>query len=115
MRLPVRIPSAAPTGISSQGRTKNGAITYAARRMPSAIGSVRTPPARSPLMSEKSFVDAAPRRKNMKIDPMNHGSIVVARATIVQPATLSRHPRGMAMVRFAPSGWAFVRPNAGTE
>ena len=51
----------------------------------------------------------------MKTEPMNHGSAVVACATIVQPATFKRQPRGIAIVRFAPIGCAFVRPNAGTE
>ena len=113
--LPVRMCVAAPSGMSSQGKTKNGAIIQAARFTPNVIGSVRQPPARSPSMSLKSFVDAAPRRKSMNTEPMNHGSAVVAWATIVQPATFSRQPRGMAMVRFAPIGCALVRPSAGTE
>src|ERR1051325_5957848 len=109
------MPGGAPTGIRSHGRTKNGAIIQAARRTPKAIGSVRQPPARSPAVSLESFVEAAPRRKTRKIEPMNHGSAVFACATIVQPATFNRHPRGMAIVRFAPIGCAFVRPRAGIE
>ena len=66
-------------------------------------------------MSLKSFVDAAPRRKSMKIEPMYHGSATFACATIVQPATFKRQPRGMAIVTFAPIGCFFVRPNAGAE
>ena len=51
----------------------------------------------------------------MKMLPMYHGSTKKARATIVQPATFSRHPRGIAIVTFAPIGSRFVRPNAGAE
>src|SRR5438132_1632231 len=107
----------------SHGKTKNGAIIQAALRTPKRIGSVRQPPARSPSISEKSFVEAAPNRKNMNTEPMNQGSLDArngaraanAYATIVHPATLSRQPRGIAIVRFAPIACAFVRPNAGTE
>src|ERR1041384_1673299 len=74
------MPVAAPMGVRSHGRTKNGAIIHAARRTPNTMGSVRQPPRRSPSISLKSFVDAAPRRKKPKIAPMNHGSATVARA-----------------------------------
>jgi hypothetical protein len=47
--------------------------------------------------------------------PMYHGSATSARATIVQPATFSRQPRGIAIVTFAPMACRFVRPNAGAE
>src|SRR3954471_24044449 len=109
------MPVSAPIGVSSQGKMKNGAIIHDARLTPKTIGRVRQPPARSPSMSLKSFVDAAPSRKNMKIEPMNQGSAYVARATIVHPAAFNKHPRGIAMVRLAPIGCAFVLPNAGTE
>ena len=70
---------------------------------------------RSPSMSEKSLVVAAPRRKRPKIEPMYHGSRWYTDATIDQPATFRRQPRGTAMVTFAPMGCAFVRPHAGAE
>src|SRR5687768_14640334 len=97
MRLPAESGSSSvtPSGMSSQGSTKNGAIIHAAFFTPKTIGSVRQAPARSPSMSEKSFVDAAPSRKSMKTMPMNHGSLDArygafaenAYATIVHPAT----------------------------
>ena len=54
-------------------------------------------------MSAKSLVDAAPRRKRPKMLPMYHGSRPRIVFTVDQPATLSRTPRGMAMVMFARS------------
>src|SRR6185436_10971313 len=105
----------APTGIRSHGSTKKGEIMYAALRTPYLIGSVMHRAIRSPSISEKSFVVAAPSRNRPKIDPMYHGSKWKTDATIDQPATLSRQPRGIAIVTFAPMGCALVRPQAGAE
>ena len=66
-------------------------------------------------MSEKSFVVEAPSRKNMKMPPMNQGSTWKIDATIDQPATLSRQPRGTAMVTLAHMPCRLVRPRAGAE
>ena len=85
-------------------------MIQAAFRGPCRIGSVLQPPARSPSMSAKSLVEAAPTRKSMKIEPMHHGSQWPMRATIAQPATLSRQPRGMAIVKLASMPRALVRP-----
>ena len=61
----------------------------------------------------KQLVVAAPIRNRKKIVPMNHGSTWKTDATIDQPATLSRQPRGIAIVRFARKAFALVRPQAG--
>src|SRR5512137_818068 len=87
----------APRGIRSHGITKNGAIILAARTTPYRIGSVLHPAASSPFMSEKSLVVDAPSRNRKKIAPMNHGSRWNTDATMDQPATLSRQPRGIAI------------------
>src|SRR5207249_8446206 len=94
----------APIGMSSHGRTKKGEIMYAARRTPYLMGKVKQRARRSPSMSEKSLVVAAPSRKKPKIEPMYHGSRWYTEATIDHPATLRRHPRGIAIVTFAPIG-----------
>ena len=46
---------------------------------------------------------------------MTHGSSAFAGATIVQPATFRRHPRGIAIVRFAHIPSRFVLPHDGSE
>jgi hypothetical protein len=99
--LPVRIPRQTPTGISTKGSTKNGAMIHAAALTPYAMGSVRQPPARSPSMSAKSFVLAAPSRKRPKIVPMYQGSTPMMVFTVDHPATLSSTPRGIAIVMLA--------------
>ena len=65
-------------------------------------------------MSAKSFVVEAPSRKSPKIAPMYHGSAPMTVLTDDQPATLSRTPRGMAMVMLAQMPSRLVR-NGGTE
>jgi hypothetical protein len=66
-------------------------------------------------MSEKSLLVVAPSRNSMKMRPMYHGSRWSTLPTIDQPATLSRQPRGTAMVTLAHSPKRFVRPHAGSE
>ena len=66
-------------------------------------------------MSEKSFVDVAPSRKNAKTPPIAHASAFQTAATKDQPATFSSPPRVTAIVTFAQSQWRFVRPKAGKE
>jgi len=57
----------------------------------------------------------APSRKNAKIPPIAHASATRTLATKAHPATLSKPPRGIAIVTFAASQWRFERPNAGNE
>jgi hypothetical protein len=99
--LPVRIPRVTPMGMSTKGRTKKGAIIHAAFFTPYRMGSVSHPSARSPSMSAKSLVEAAPSRKSPKMDPMYQGSSPTIVFTVDQPATFSSTPRGMAMVTLA--------------
>src|SRR5262245_60426176 len=99
--FPVRIPFATPIGIRKNGKTKNGVIIQAAFFTPNWMGSVVHPPARSPSMSAKSFVDDAPRRKRPKIEPMYQGSRPRIVFTVDHPATFSSTPRGIAIVMFA--------------
>ena len=66
-------------------------------------------------MSAKSLVEAAPSRKRPITPPMYQGSVKPTWATIAQPATLSRTPRGMAMVKLASMPRIFVRPSSGAE
>src|SRR5512145_144727 len=73
------------------------------------IGRVRQPPRASPSMSAKSLVVEAPSRKRPKMAPMYHGSLAITVLTDDQPATLSRTPRGIAMVTFAQIPSRFVR------
>ena len=52
---------------------------------------------------------AAPSRNRPKMDPMYHGSAPIIVLTVVQPATFSSSPRGMAMVMLAHRPRRFVR------
>src|SRR3954468_20506321 len=60
-------------------------------------------------MSAKSFVVDAPSRNNPKIAPMNHGSTPATVFTHDQPATISRTPRGIAIVMLAQMPCFLVR------
>ena len=73
------------------------------------------PWARSPSMSEKSFVEVAPSRNRAKIPPIAHASPQSTEATNDHPATFSRPPRVTAIVKFAANQWRLVRPKAGKE
>ena len=97
----MRIPRHTPIGINTKGNTKNGAMIQAAAFTPYAMGSVRQPPARSPSMSAKSLVLAAPSRKRPKMAPMYQGSGPRMVLTVDHPATFSNTPRGIAIVTLA--------------
>ena len=114
MRGHGRVGVRARTGRSSHGRTKKGEMIATALRFPYFTGSVMQPPARSPSASEKSFVEVAPRRKSPK-STRSPRALRRMRRDRVQPATLRRHPRGIAIVTFAQMPRRFVLPNAGTE
>jgi hypothetical protein len=51
----------------------------------------------------------------MKMRPIHQGSTCRTLPTIDHPATLSRQPRGTAMVTLAHRPNRFVRPQAGSE
>ena len=99
--MPVRTPFHTPMGMSRKGSTKKGAMIQAAAFTPYWMGSVSQPPLRSPSMSAKSLVLAAPSRKRPKMVPMYQGSSPITVFTVDQPATFRSTPRGMAMVMFA--------------
>ncbi len=87
---------------------KNGLISFIVFLMPYFTGRVLQLFSLSPLISLKSFVEIAPIRNSIEMEPMYHGVISNMLFITLQPANIINKPLGIAIVMFPKMAILFV-------